>query len=698
MTVRAFSPKLSATASVLSTLFLVGQAISQQNIKGQVLGGGAPIATSTVTLWEASAGAPRQLAEAKTNADGQFEVGGRASSNDTSLYLLATGGVPRGKDSDNKSVVLAAVLGNKPPANVVIDEMTTIASVITHAQFIDGTAIKGSALALRIAAENVPNFVDLKTGDYGATILDPLNSSQTPTMANFSTLANILAACVTQIKSDACGSLFSVATSPTGTYPKDTLDAIESIVRYPWYQPDKVFGAFNYLYPQPKPKRGKLLRPTPFLPYLTFSPSAWVFPLKFDGGGLNGPGKLMIDSQGNAWVADNFIVGAQNQDTAWTGGLTEFAPDGKALSPAPLGFRGGGLGGPGFGLTLDAHENVWATSWTGSTVSEFDNTGKPLSPPDGWNFGGKLGTMQGIIAAPNGDIWTVDTGNMQLVRFPNGDPSKVQFFCQNKSSDPLKNPCKLLLPFGIAIDQQNRLWVTNLIGDSVSRIDASDSSKIASFKVGYSGSGLAVDSLGNIWIANRLGSSERGHAKLLEMIAAGKINYNGDPDATERVSKVFVPAITSQRPGYESGGSVSVLRPDGGAAPFSPVTGKGIATPWAISMDGNDNVWISNFSSPADGIVELCGFRTENCPPGKKTGDAISPPGGYVGGGMQYQVDVVIGPAGDVWVTNNWEDWKAVYPGYPEALSTRGGGQGVVVFYGMAKPVKTPLIGPPQQP
>ena len=698
MTVRTFSPKLSATTSVLSTLFLVGQAIAQQNIKGQVLGGGAPIATSTVTLWEASAGAPRQLAEAKTNADGQFEVGGRASSNDTSLYLLATGGVPHGKDSDNKYVVLAAVLGNKPPANVVIDEMTTIASVITHAQFIDGTAIKGSALALRIAAENVPNFVDLKTGDYGATILDPLNSSQTPTMANFSTLANILAACVTQIKSDACGSLFSVATSPTGTYPNDTLDAIESIVRYPWYQPDKVFGAFNYLYPQPKPEPGKLLRPTPFLPYLTFSPSAWVFPLKFDGGGLNGPGKLMIDSQGNAWVADNFIVGAQNQDTAWTGGLTEFAPNGKALSPSPLGFQGGGLGGPGFGLTLDAHENVWATSWTGSTVSEFDNTGKPLSPPDGWNFGGKLGTMQGIIAAPNGDIWTVDTGNMQLVRFPNGDPSKVQFFCQNKSSDPLKNPCKLLLPFAIAIDQQNRIWVTNLIGDSVSRIDASDPSKIASFKVGYSGSGLAVDSLGNVWIANRLGSSERGHAKLLEMIAAGKINYNGDPDATERVSKVFVPAITSQRPGYESGGSVSVLRPDGGAAPFSPVTGKGIATPWAISVDGNDNVWISNFSSPADGIVELCGFRTENCPLGKKTGDAISPPGGYVGGGMQYQVDVVIGLAGDVWVTNNWEDWKAVYPGYPEALSTRGGGQGVVVFYGMAKPVKTPLIGPPRQP
>lgn len=65
---------------------------------------------------------------------------------------------------------------------------------------------------------------------------------------------------------------------------------------------------------------------------------------------------------------------------------------------------------------------------------------------------------------------------------------------------------------------------------------------------------------------------------------------------------------------------------------------------------------------------------------------------------MQLQVDVGIGPAGDLWVDNNWQDWKAVWPGYPEALSTLAGGQGAVVFYGMAKPVKTPLIGPPRQP
>jgi hypothetical protein len=111
-------------------------------------------------------------------------------------------------------------------------------------------------------------------------------------------------------------------------------------------------------------------------------------------------------------------------------------------------------------------------------------------------------------------------------------------------------------------------------------------------------------------------------------------------------------------------------------------------------VDGNDNVWISNFAMPNSPIVQLCGVRTENCPPGMKTGDQISPPGGYVGGGLQMQTDLAISPSGDVWVMNNWQDIDSCYRNANEALSTRCGGQGVVIFYGMAKPVRAPQIGP----
>ena len=188
-------------------------------LNGQVLGGGAPIANSTVTLWAASAGAPKQLAQARTDADGRFAMSvPNAGGADSSLYLVAQRGQPAANKAsgDNPRIALMTVLGAKPPAKVTINEMTTVASVWTHNQFIDGTAIKGQPLQLKIAAGNVPSFVDLETGGWGTTIQDPLNSSQTPTMANFATLATLLAGCVTQVTPDACAKLLAAAATPTG--------------------------------------------------------------------------------------------------------------------------------------------------------------------------------------------------------------------------------------------------------------------------------------------------------------------------------------------------------------------------------------------------------------------------------------------------------------------------------------------------
>jgi hypothetical protein len=590
-------------------------------------------------------------------------------------------------NSDNPRIVLLAVLGSKPAATVTINEFTTIASVWTHNQFIEGTTIKGLPLSLDIAVSNMPNFVDLTTGGYGTTIQDPLNSSQTPTMANFATLGNILAGCTTQVTADACAKLFAATTSPTGVVPTDTLAVAEAIARNPAYQTNKIFALLDAFYPVPS---GKKMRVTPYMPYLTFAPSAWVLPLKFAGGGISGGGKLMIDSQGNVWVGNNFVVGAQNQSILWNGNLSKFAPNGTPLSPITTGFAGGGLSGVGFGLAIDAQDNVWASGYASQNITRFDNSGKPLSPPDGWSVNGQLGEMQGIIVTRDGDIWAVDQSKSQIVHLPKGDASKARVYCQSTSKNPLNNPCGLVAPFHLAIDQQDRIWVSNNIGSTVIRFHASDPTKVEKFEAGYSGSGMAIDSQGNVWRADRFGSSEFGRLKQIEMLAAYAIK--GEKSATESL----VHHLSAQKAGYREGGSVSVLRPDGSKAPFSPVSGKGLAGPWAVAVDGNDNVWVSNLVSDSTGIVQLCGIRTENCPPGMKTGDAISPPSGYVGGGMQQLVDIGIGPAGDVWVTNNWDIDAAAFGEASEALSTRGAGQGVVAFFGIAKPVQTPLIGPPR--
>jgi hypothetical protein len=664
----------------ITAVVAMAPASAQQQLEGQVLGAGAPIANATVRLFAASSGAPVQLSQTESGADGHFTLSfANSRSGDTSLYLLASGGQPAASkgSGNNSSIVLLAVLGAMPPLKVTVNEMTTVASVWTHNQFTNGTAIKGNALGLKIAAGNVPSFVDLQTGGWGGAIQDPLNSGQTPTMANFATLADLLSGCVTRVIADACSKLFAAATPPTGGVPTDTLTAAQAIVHYPWYQPERLFRLINEFYPVPA---GKTMRQVPFMPYLKFPPSAWVLPLKFDGGGYRAGGGAMFDSEGNLWTGDNFTIGWQGQDDLWQGNATKFNPNGKPLSPITTGFAGGGMQGGSFGLAVDAKDNAWISTYGGKSIAVFDKNGKPLTPPEGITFGGKLGLMQGIIAAPNGDVWALGLSKSQLVHFPKGDLNKGEIVCEGRETEPCKS---FLGAFHLGIDQQDRIWVTNAIGGHVTRFPASDPSKAEKFSTGWSGSGLGIDSQGNVWVTNRLGNSMRGELLVTDMLARAALG--GNPD------EVLTRAVGKQRGGD---GSVTLLRPDGSEYPGSPFRGGGLPGPWAAAIDGNDNVWVSNFVAPNGRITQLCGVRTENCPPGMKTGDQISPPNGYVGGGLQMQTDLAIGPAGDVWVMNNWQDIDSCFGAPDEVLSTRCGGQGVVIFFGMAKPVRAPQIGP----
>jgi streptogramin lyase len=131
---------------------------------------------------------------------------------------------------------------------------------------------------------------------------------------------------------------------------------------------------------------------------------------------------------------------------------------------------------------------------------------------EGYNFGGQLGQMQGIIVTPSGDIWAVGIEKNQLVHIPNGDPSKGRVLCPKPGSSPADNPCKLVAPFHLAIDQQDRIWISNTAANWVTRFPASDPSKVETFKAGYSGSGMAIDGQGNVWVTNRLGSSDKARA------------------------------------------------------------------------------------------------------------------------------------------------------------------------------------------
>jgi len=682
---------------LLFSLAFAGVRMMAGEIAGRVQGAGHPIARATITLYAAGTGAPAQLAQGKTDANGAFKLNTKDERGGTVLYLVAKGGTPKAAADKvpNEAIGLMAVLGTSLPRKVTVNELTTVASTFTAARFINGEAISGNPLGLRIAAGNVPNLVDLETGGLGPVIQDPLNSSQTATLATFSTLGDLLAGCITRVHGDACNRLFAAATPPGGVAPTDTLTAAQNIARNPSHQARGLFALLDAFYPVPL---GKRLRAAPFIPYLSFAPSAWTLSLVYAGGGLNSLGGIAIDGEGNMWTGDNFLVGSQSTIyKGFGGGISKIAPNGRPLSPMTFGYRGGGIDTPGFGIAIGTDDKVWVTSLDGRTISVFDRkTGKPLSPETGYNFGGQLGEMQGIMTTPNGDVWALDNEKDQIVYLPKGDATKGRILGRTVNGKPVDGTLQVKAPFHLAVDQQDRIWVTNSGSNTVTRFPASDPGKAEQIKVGFAPRAIAIDSLGNAWINNTVGHPDsREKLALVEEKLKSKVEgLVGSASKAENTAKMWIGLfeILQKFPG----GDVSMVRPDGTVLPPFDA-GKSINGPWGIAIDGNDNVWVANATGHS--VTHLCGARPTNCPPGTKTGDPISPPGGYIGG-LQILTDLAVDPAGNIWVANNWDmpeqaGFKEVPP---PALSTRFGGNGTVVFFGLAKPVRTPLIGPPRQP
>jgi hypothetical protein len=263
-----------------------GPAAAALRIEGHVQVGGGAVAGSTVSLWAASADAPARLAQAQTDADGRFVVSVDATpSGASSFYLVASGGTPAVNKAggNNPALDLLAVLGGNPPAKVVVNELTTVASAFTNARFINGESISGNPLGLRIAAGNVPNLVDPVTGQWGKVLLDPLNSSMTTTMANLDTLGSLITATFT-VANDDWRARFCKASTPTGgTTPKNTLEAMAGVARKPWAAPKELYALFDEAYPLPAPD-GR--RSAPFAPYLVYVPDDFALSLAFAGGGV----------------------------------------------------------------------------------------------------------------------------------------------------------------------------------------------------------------------------------------------------------------------------------------------------------------------------------------------------------------------------------------------------------------------------
>ena len=172
------------------------------------------------------------------------------------------------------------------------------------------------------------------------------------------------------------------------------------------------------------------MRAVPFMPYFNFSPSAWVLPLKFGGGGYRAGGGASSTAKAISGPPTISLLVGRGRTVYGRGTPLSSTPTAKPLSPNTTGFTGGGMEGGTFGAAIDAKDNAWFSTYGSKSIVVFDKNGKPLTPPDGITFNGRLGLMQGIIATPNGDVWALGLSKGQLVYFPKGDPTKGRIVCE----------------------------------------------------------------------------------------------------------------------------------------------------------------------------------------------------------------------------------------------------------------------------
>ncbi|WP_395658295.1 NHL repeat-containing protein [Nocardioides sp.] len=610
-------------------------------LAGTVEVGGRPVRNAEVRLLRAGdrPERARQLRVAETDRRGRFLLRVPRHA-DGPFYLTAAHGrldghrVPR-------TVVLATALDGRRSGQVVVNEATTVAAGFSLAQFAERGSIGGAQPGLSNAMRMTRNLVTVRTGRVSPFLRESPNGTSTQTWPTFNSLASIIGGCATG-RSD-CPEFLRAATDAWGHRPRTTWEAMALLPQNPSGDPA---GVFEQVPAKPS-----------YRPVLHEAPTDWVLALQFVGNGheFNGPGNVAFDKHGAVWIINNAQWAVKLKNVC--PGLGLFKLDPFAPGQPVEQYTGGGINGAGFGVGFDPSHHVWVGNFgfsgkrcptppTSNSVSEFRLDGHPLSPPRGYRQG-PLSWPQGLVSDRSGNIWIASCGNSSLVEYPDGKPDHATVTATGIGR-----------AFDVAVNTEGNVFVTANQGEQVFGF-APDGTALPGSPYGDSSTfslplGIASDRLGNTWVSN-----------------SGAI-----PSPCK--SGQSLPAVSGTHHG-----SIVQVGPDGALTRF---TGAGLTIPWGIAVDGDDNIWVANFTGQR--VSHLCGARPATCPTGTP-GDPISPSGGYAFDGLQRNTGVQVDPSGNVWLTNNWKKIP---------LQVNPFGRGLVAYLGMAAPVRAPLIGPPQLP
>ncbi len=463
----AFNGGSTAIAPVGSGSTNAGSGTARVALGGKVYGGQQPISGAAVTLWAAGTSASygtgaTSVATTTTDTNGNFSFNTAGVSPCTTgqyLYITSVGGDP-GAGTNQYAALMAALPTPCGPGTastyVVVNEVTTVASVTALQQFMSITPGGSPAWTIGVPAANVTglanaflqvgNLAGIATGTSGpTTATSTINSvtyttTITPDSTKINTLADILGACINTAGSSVCTSLFTDTTPGSSLAPTDTIQAAYYLATNagglslpahgatqgePYYLCNTYVTGTAPFQPSGACSSGSTTYPTDWAIGVSWSTSNGTATV-----GTATPYSLAIDGGGNIWTA--YSCGASSTsctDTAndTTNGpayVTEFNPQGQVqftpvsstkmtagpgLTPGITGSTYALLAGAPFSLAIDTANNAWFDSYSGAN---------PLTPA---NLGGVVteiapgGASTGyVIAASKPGAMAIDGGNNNL--------------------------------------------------------------------------------------------------------------------------------------------------------------------------------------------------------------------------------------------------------------------------------------------
>jgi hypothetical protein len=642
--------------------------MATQVLTGNVTSGNGPgvptvFTGPVVTLYFATEGTPQPLGSAE-NIDG-FTIEFTVPEGDGIYYAAADW-------SRGSAVVLVNVIGPEIQGPIIINELTTVAAAYAFAQFVENGQISGNLPGLGIAWGMSENLASSRSGYPGDVMTASPNADETNSLQALRTLANVLRPCMSNFP-DAWSTLQRLATPPYpygAPAPADTFQAMVDIARHPAYNVDEIY-------------QQALVAPV-YQPYLPAAPPAWTLAVKVNDTGerspgytrmFGGPANISWDARGYAWVANNVFQGTPNSGdfvvVLKPNGKPSDGTDGTPRSPVV----NPDLVGPGYGVSVAPDGSVWVGSFGWGPESTFPTSGivtkfvPGQDPLTAASYYEATERIQGTVVDAQGNVWMASYGNNAVVVYPGGNAdASIVYPDESSPASPAS------MPFGIAVDPERpgTAWVTY-------------------------GGGLGWPTAEDGYVARFALDLENGRLERTLFLQLGKA----------------LKGVTIDQEGYAwiaSGGddTVYVVTPDGHHTGFT--SRGGILGPWGVAVDGNNDVWVANFGRmgvtenyTTAGISKLAGVGS---PSKLAVGEALTPGTGYMlptGGDpvtlpngevlmdegkpctspLMRMTSVTLDQAGNIWAVNNWKPW---FGSDFEPCNGDPGGDGIVIFVGLAKP------------